>query len=258
MKDVCILLSMILGWGATAPAQVPSVTITPSSQQLQNDSNGYVRIRVNGVQHLHAYNIQISYNPTIVRCRSVRGLGFFAAQTFFASMIDSVNGRATINEAILGPSGQSGSGDLAELRFFCLMNGLATLSFVTADFRDTVNQVIVVTTEGALIQVGPPAAVQEISISAPNVIRLESYPNPFNPVATIRYVAKESGETIFRIYSILGNEVHFEKCYLFSPGQHEFVWNGQNQNGQDLSSGMYIGRVETGNYRGTTKLMLLR
>jgi hypothetical protein len=160
MKRVCGPLVIILGWNVlTIQAQTPSVVITPSSQQFQRDSTGFVRVRVNAIQHLHSYNVQMSYDPLVVRCRSVRKLDFFGGLTFFASLIDSVNGRATINEAVLGPGGQSGSGDLAELQFFGLANGTTSLNLVVADFRDTINQSISVTTQGAEIQIGPPNSV---------------------------------------------------------------------------------------------------
>ncbi len=259
MNRVWVLLILIYGWAELQlQAQPSSVIITPSSQQIERDSFGYVRIRVNNIQHLHAYNVQVSYNPMVVRCRAVRGLNFFGTLTFFTSMIDSVNGRATVNEAILGSGGQSGSGDLAELSFFALANGTATLAFVVADFRDTVNQSIPVITQGAVIQVSGPNGVQEVGVGVANALHVESYPNPFNPATTIRYRVAEAGEAVVRVYSIMGREVYFKNRFDDVPGTHEFVWNGQDVSGNEVSSGMYVGHVQTAKVSGTTKLLLLR
>lgn len=254
-----MLLVMTVGWGAMrAPAQAPSVIITPSSQQLQRDSSGYVRVRVNNIQHLHAYNVQVSYNPQVVRCRLVRGLDFFGTLTFFASVIDSVNGRTTVNEAVLGPGGYSGSGDLVELRFFGVANGTATLVLTVADFRDTVNQVIAVTKVGAVIQVGPPNSIEEFESGVTKRLHVESYPNPFNPAATVRYWTPEAGEAVIRIHTMLGDEVYYGRRYADSPGTQEFVWSGQDGYGKRVSSGTYVVQVQTGKFSGTTKLLLLR
>jgi len=259
MRRVCGLLVILLAWSALrTQAQAPSVVITPPSQQLPRDSIGHVRVRVINIQHLHAYNVQVVYDPLLVRFRFVRGLGFFGTLTFFTSMIDSVNGRVTVNEAVLGPEGQSGSGDLAELRFIGIANGTTTVSFVVADFRDTVNEVIPVTTQGALIQVGPQNSVGEFENGFSRGLRVDIYPNPFNPTAVIRYSAPVSGDVLFRICSLFGSEVYSEKRADGLPGSHTFFWNGQNNYGVDVSSGVYIGVVQIGEFNGTTKLVLLR
>lgn len=259
MKNVCVLLVMTVGWGTIgASAQTPSVIITPSSQQIQSDSSGYVRIRVNGIQHLHAYNVQVSYDPQVVRCRLVRRLDFFGTLTFFASVIDSVNGRTTVNEAVLGPGGYSGSGDLVELRFFGVANGTAALVLTVAEFRDTVNQMIPVTKVGAVIQVGSTNSVEEFESGVTKRLHVESYPNPFNPAATVRYWTPEAGEAVIRIHTMLGDEVYSGKRYADSPGTQEFIWDGQNGYGERVSSGTYIVQVQTGKFSGTAKLLLLR
>ncbi len=179
-----------------------------------------------------------------------------------------MNGRTTVNEAVLGTGGQSGSGDLAELKFFGLANGTATLIFTTADFRDTANQVIIVTTQGAQIQVGPPNVVGEEGMIPAGELKVENYPNPFsatggsafggNPMTTIRYTLQRTGKTLVRIYSILGEEVSRFDRYDTSPGVRELVWDGHDAVGNLLPTGTYFVRVETETSVASTKVLLLR
>ena len=269
MKRTIVLFILQVGLGTCqVMAQVPSVVLTPTSQRIDRDSSGYVRIRVNNIQNLHAYSVQVAYDPGVVRCRLVRRLGFFTTTTFFVSAIDSVNGRTTVNEAVLGTGGQSGSGDLAELKFFGLANGTATLIFTTADFRDTANQVIIVTTQGAQIQVGPPNVVGEEGMIPAGELKVENYPNPFsatggsafggNPMTTIRYTLQRTGKTLVRIYSILGEEVSRFDRYDTSPGVRELVWDGHDAVGNLLPTGTYFVRVETETSVASTKVLLLR
>ncbi|MCB9367275.1 MAG: T9SS type A sorting domain-containing protein [Calditrichaeota bacterium] len=85
------------------------------------------------------------------------------------------------------------------------------------------------------------------------------YPNPFNPTTTIAYEAASSGQIQFTIHNLLGQEVWSTSEAVPGPGHYELRWNGVNQAGQSVPSGIYFMRMAT--YRGvhgTQKLMLLK
>lgn len=259
MSKALSLLILATGFGIfNAPAQVPSVLIVPDMQRIQRDSTGLVRIRVTNIQHLHAYHVRIAYDPSVVRCTRVRGLGFFNTQTFFAALRDTMAGLTTVDEASLGPSGQSGSGDLVELSFLGLVDGSSTLTFVAADFRDTVNQVIVVSTDSAFIHVGPPSAVQESGNPVPQRIRVESYPNPFNPATTIRYYQDRPGRAVLQIFSLTGAIVFSHEEVNPTPGIHAVIWGGQDGDGSTQPTGVYFVRVQTASGSAATKIILIK
>ena len=259
MSRIASLLIAVMGTGLVPGfAQPPSVVITPANQQIEQDSTGYVRIRVNNIAHLHAYEVRVSYDPLVVRCRGVLDLGFLGSQTFFSSMIDSVNGLTTLDEASLGPGGQSGSGDLAELTFVGLVHGTTALTLTTADFRDTVNQIISVSTQGAFIRVGPADAIHEPGSTTPRQVRVESYPNPFNPATTVRYFQDRSGDVTLKICSMTGEEVFAREQFSSWAGNHEIVWDGRDRNGRVLPSGAYVINVHTASSSAATKVILLK
>ncbi len=241
-----------------AQAQVPSVVVTPATQQIDRDSSGDVRIRVSSIAHVHAYHLQLTFDPVIVRCRHVTFLGFLGTNTFPASTIDSVHGTVTMDEAILGVQGQSGSGDLVELRFWGLANGTSSLTLASVDFRDTVNQLITVTTENGSIRVGPPDGVPENHGGLPRETVLHGYPNPFNSSVTFRYSAGEGGESAIRIYTLLGTLVFALDRSDPRQSLQEFLWAGRDMNNVDVASGVYIVQILESDEVRSAKVLLVR
>jgi len=68
----------------------------------------------------------------------------------------------------------------------------------------------------------------------------ENYPNPFNPATTIRYFIPESMESNLLIYNIAGQTVWSSGLVSTPQGWHELTWNGVDQNGNEVSSGIYF------------------
>lgn len=86
----------------------------------------------------------------------------------------------------------------------------------------------------------------------------QNYPNPFNPATVIPFEIGGPGEVTLRIYNLLGQEVYRTVQSVQEPGRYQFRWNGTNQTGKQLSSGMYIGRIQWENKVEQRKLMLIR
>ncbi|HEX2868280.1 MAG TPA: T9SS type A sorting domain-containing protein, partial [Ignavibacteriales bacterium] len=86
----------------------------------------------------------------------------------------------------------------------------------------------------------------------------QNYPNPFNPTTTIRYAIPERSMVTLRIYDMLGREVKTLISAEQNPGVYNAVWNGENNYGAKVASGIYIYRVEAGKYVQVKKMMLLK
>ena len=85
-----------------------------------------------------------------------------------------------------------------------------------------------------------------------------NYPNPFNPETVIPFSMNRTGEITLRIYNLLGQEVYARTLSITEPGHYKFHWNGRNSHGAQLSSGMYLGRVQWKDHVEQRKLMLIR
>ncbi len=83
-------------------------------------------------------------------------------------------------------------------------------------------------------------------------------PNPFNPETTIRFSLSEEGEIFFEIYDIAGRLVRTLLDGSLPSGEHEVTWDGTNDNGDQVSSGIYLSRLRSGSFDQTKRLVLLR
>jgi len=86
----------------------------------------------------------------------------------------------------------------------------------------------------------------------------QNYPNPFNPSTTIKYGVSEPTKVRLSIYNIEGQLVATLVNETQEAGFYSVNWNGRNDFGQQLASGMYIYRIDAGNFVATKKLMLMK
>ena len=86
----------------------------------------------------------------------------------------------------------------------------------------------------------------------------QNYPNPFNPSTTIDFTIPSDERVRMDIYSSSGRLVKNLVRQNYSAGSHSVKWNGKNNWGRKVSSGMYIYRIKAGNYTKTLKMKLLR
>jgi hypothetical protein len=93
----------------------------------------------------------------------------------------------------------------------------------------------------------------------PVVTSLEgNYPNPFNPETAINFSLKESGKVRINIYNLKGQLVRQLVDTELPAGRHQIVWNGKDNQGRSVSSGIYLYRMEAKGYTNTKKMMLMK
>lgn len=93
----------------------------------------------------------------------------------------------------------------------------------------------------------------------PETITLkQNFPNPFNPETTIRYELPADGKVTLKIYNILGQEIRTLVNRHELAGTYDVVWNGTNDRGSRVSSGLYFYRLQAGKKAETKKLLLVK
>ena len=91
------------------------------------------------------------------------------------------------------------------------------------------------------------------SENMPKVITLNNYPNPFNPFTTINYTLTEAGPVKLSIYNLTGQLIE-NLINEFKPaGLYTSTWRPEN-----LSSGIYLYRLETNGYSSDGKMMIIK
>ncbi len=86
----------------------------------------------------------------------------------------------------------------------------------------------------------------------------QNYPNPFNPTTTIKYDLKDAGKVTLKVYNILGQEVRTLVNKNETAGFKSVVWDGKDNAGRMVSSGLYIYRIEAGKFVKSHKMMFLK
>jgi hypothetical protein len=87
---------------------------------------------------------------------------------------------------------------------------------------------------------------------------LPAFPNPFNPITTIRYGLDSDSKVNITIYDITGQLITTLLNAEQIQGWHSIVWNGTGQNQQQMPAGIYLSRIIAGNEVRTSKIMFLK
>ncbi len=103
-----------------------------------------------------------------------------------------------------------------------------------------------------------------VVVKAPQSFALKSnYPNPVNPQTWIEYQLPQSPEVIgqraiLKIYNLLGQTVRTLVDEVQSPGFYRVAWDGTNEAGEPVNSGIYIYRLQFGSFVQTRKMIVIR
>ncbi len=101
--------------------------------------------------------------------------------------------------------------------------------------------------------------VTDVDNSLPGDFSVEqNYPNPFNPQTTIGFSLPRSAIVTIDIYNLLGERVRMLVSRTMPPGRHAVVWDGRDDNGGEVSSGVYFYRIQADDFSATKKMLLMR
>ena len=100
--------------------------------------------------------------------------------------------------------------------------------------------------------------VDDIKINPYSYQLYENFPNPFNPETQIRFEIGARENVQILIYDILGRQIRYLVNEQYSPGFHVVNWDGTNETGQPVSSGMYIYLLKAGNYMADKKMLFVK
>jgi len=145
----------------------------------------------------------------------------------------------------------------SETRYF-------TLSYTAGSTVNTINETLIITTnDPANPNLDIPVLVTPSANEDPNLVPFttaldKNYPNPFNPETTIRFSTKEAGQVRLSIYNLKGQLIRNLVDENKAAGQHRVIWNGKDDRGSNVASGIYFYRMDATNYSATKKMMLMK
>ncbi|MCF7793208.1 MAG: M20/M25/M40 family metallo-hydrolase [Candidatus Cloacimonetes bacterium] len=92
------------------------------------------------------------------------------------------------------------------------------------------------------------------------IVSLDNYPNPFNPSTTILFniTSDLAAKAELSIFNIKGQKIRNFEFDQLSAGEHSVVWNGKDDNDQQVSSGIYLYQLKSEGFQLNRKMILLK
>ncbi len=103
----------------------------------------------------------------------------------------------------------------------------------------------------------PSAIGEKAGIPTPFAVT-GNHPNPFNPSTTIEYALPSAGKASLAVYSITGQKVRELVSGTLPAGKHSAVWDGRDDRGRIVSSGVYLSRLTMGGISMARRILLVR
>jgi hypothetical protein len=136
---------------------------------------------------------------------------------------------------------------------------LVKLDITGSDFSSLELQKAILVDEKAVpfvVNILPKDGVQD---NLPKSFALsQNYPNPFNPVTEISYSLPEAAQVRLSIYNVLGRRVRTLVDENQNTGRKTVHWDGKDDRGSNVASGIYFYRLDAGEYTETKKMILMR
>jgi nitrous oxidase accessory protein NosD len=157
-------------------------------------------------------------------------------------------GTVQVDVAVLGTDVTiGGSGEVALLTFRALGDEYA-LGFESADLRGVDNETLYAELDDL-----------EARPEVPRTFRLVgNTPNPFNPMTKVAFSVPHESQVSVRVYDVTGRLVRTLVDGSVDPGAHEIVWDGRNDKGESVGSGVYFCTMQAGEFHDSHKMMLLK
>ncbi len=101
-------------------------------------------------------------------------------------------------------------------------------------------------------------SAEDVSFTPKEFRLYDAYPNPFNPVTTVRYDLPKNSLVTITIYDMLGKKVKTLINQIQDAGHQYIIWDGTNTNGSSIGVGVYLYQIQIEHYTQTKKMVLLK
>jgi hypothetical protein len=232
------------------------LSLNLSSDKVLVGQTVTLNVKVDNATSLQGFGFDLSYdtdkfeyvNATPAQDDLLKSGG---AETPVFLKYQETPGEIAIANAIVDGSPSVGTGNLVSLTFRVL-----------TEFEDNARFEIAsgIVFDGSKLS-NPVVALGSLNVeSTPTEFALlQNFPNPFNPETTIKYNVAEGGNVALRIYNVVGQVVRTLVAEQQSAGRYTVRWNGNDDRGVSVSSGIYFYQITAGSeFQDVKKLMLLK
>ena len=203
---------------------------------------------------VQGYSVRVTYNASALELLEVSSelSSRFAdseEQHTVALQVSPNPGEVLLADMLLPDAALEGEGDLARLAFRILdeseLGRVAVTELLLSDGVGGINQLA-----GAYL--GDLGGIPtEYGLS-------RNSPNPFNPETQIAYQLPEAGKVWLAVYNLLGQNVRTLVHGPQDAGTYQLTWDGRDASGRAVASGVYLYRLEAGDYVAVRKMLLIK
>jgi len=242
------------------------VSFSPQNSFLTPTELCTLQVRIaSSYDSLACMECKVSFNSSLVTLISVEEGGLFEDSgypTFFSSTITAQDTASAVDCLLGYQSYFLPPGELVRFIFRTDNVGSCSIRIVSLKLWD-INRIEYnpIVDPNAWIFIGSPTGIK------PEPIQrgwLKSYPNPFNPPTTITFLRSNGRHNQYRsnvkiaIYNNRGRMVRMLYEGTMQTGEMDLTWNGDDENGKKVSSGVYFAIAKTNSEVYKTKLVLIK
>jgi hypothetical protein len=218
----------------------------------QSSDNVTIKILGKSFESLAGYGMDVVYDPKQYSFVDAQDGGFLTSDGGVAPIFlkKDDNGRISIANILSNYANEAvtpdGDGVVAIIKLRRTGNGGGAISVENAVVVDRALKVNVL-------------ANVSIASLLPDKFELkQNYPNPFNPTTTIEVALPQNEFVTLAIYNSAGQIVKTIVSQNLTAGVYKFVWDGTNNAGMRVASGMYIYKIKAGSFTQFKKMMLIK
>jgi hypothetical protein len=112
--------------------------------------------------------------------------------------------------------------------------------------------------DGSLINTVARTNSSEVKVIPGAFALHQNFPNPFNPSTKIRFDLPEAGNVNLSIYNLMGQKIRTLSSDNMTPGYHAIIWDGTNDIGSQVATGMYFYSIQSSEFQATKKMLFLK
>jgi len=252
--DVVLLIEEVLnmpGLAKNSPI-IENITATIAPLTLTNTREWQnIPVTVDCFEMVSGFQADLVFDPSVVEL----GIPVLAEGNESVGVFSSVSGNT------MRVLGIDLAGNMIDLASGLLMNVPVQVidENATGAMDFTVEDLIISGPGGVEIVAECLVSIIDIGLPAPTEFSLQqNYPNPFNPTTNIRYDIAERGDAYLVIYNMLGQEVRSLVNGNQDVGRYEVSWNGLDNSGQPVATGIYIYHLQAAGYSKTIKMAYIK
>lgn len=137
--------------------------------------------------------------------------------------------------------------------------GLVQMRFIADDPPPTGSLVEAMVDDFLLVgNFSPPTSVQDEPLPQVAFGLAQNHPNPFNPATQLSFSLERAGRASLRVFDMRGRLVRTLVSAQLAAGEHTVTWNGQDDRGQQVASGVYLYRLESSGQTVERRMMLVK